>query len=543
MDLQSLIFGIFGGLGLFIFGIKIMGDGLKKVTGEKMRQILKHLTGNRFVGLFVGTIVTSLIQSSSATTVLVVGFVNAGLMTLIQAIPVILGANIGTTITAQLVAFKLTDYALPIVGTGTFLFIFARSKRNREIGESILGFGMLFLGLSIMGSAVKMLGSGSAIHDVFAMFSYNPLLGVIIGMLATAIVQSSSVTTGIIVVMASMGLLDLGAAIPLILGTNIGTSVTAVLASIKTNLAARRAAMAHVFFNLIGTIVAFVLLPVYTNIAINSSIILERQIANVHTLFNVVNALLFIGFVPLYAKFIKKIVPGEEIAIEKGPQYIDKNLLGTPPIAIDASRKEIMRMIEFANEMVEKSMVAFYGGDRSNIETVRIREETVDELRDSIADYLVKITEREITDKEARMIPGLLHSINDIERIGDHAENIADLAERRIDKKVDLSKTAMGELEKMHIIVKDMISMTIKSLAELNKELTKNILVKEQELNELFVKFRESHVKRLSKRECNNMAGLVFIDMLSNFEKIGDHLTNIAQAIEGKLQWNSDDIY
>lgn len=541
--LQELIFGIIGGLGLFIFGLKIMSEGLKKVAGEKMREILAHMTNNRFIGTFVGAGVTAVIQSSSATTVMVVGFVNAGLITLVQAIPIILGANIGTTITAQLIAFKLTDYALPIVGVGAFFFMFSKKKRNRQIGEAILGFGILFLGLSIMGSSVKTLGTGSVIHDAFRTFSYNPFLGILAGMIVTALVQSSSVTTGIILIMAGMGLLDLNGAIPIIFGTNIGTCITAIIASIGTNITAKRAAIAHVVFNVSGTIIAILMLPLYLFIATRSSFSIERQIANVHTMFNIVNALLFIGFVPLYAKLIKKIVPGEEIIIEQGAKYLDKNLLGTPAIAIDASRKEIMRVLDFANEMVETSINAFHTGNRKDIEKVLAREDMVDELRDSITDYLVKVTEREISETEAKMVPGLLHSINDIERIGDHAENIAHLAEQKIDEGLTFTKDALGDLDKMQAILKDMMNNISRALANLDKQLTNAVLRKENELNKSFIKFRRAHVKRLGRKECSSLSAVVFVDMLANFEKIGDHITNIAQAIQGKLQWDSDDVY
>ena len=540
--MQELIFGIFGGLGLFIFGIKIMSDGLKKVASETMRDILTYLTKHRFSGLFLGTIITSIIQSSSATTVMVVGFVNAGLMTLTQAIPVILGANIGTTITAQLIAFNLTDYALPIVGLGSFMYIFAKRRKARQIGEAILGFGTLFLGLSIMGSAVKTLGSGSAIHNAFAAVSNNPFLGIFVGMIATAIVQSSSVTTGIVIIMAGMGLLDLSGAIPIILGTNIGTCITAMLASIKTNLTARRTAIAHVLFNIIGTVIAMLMLPVYISIATSTSANIGRQVANVHTLFNVFNAMLFIGFVPLFVNLIKKIVPGEETIIEHGAKYLDKNLLNTPAIAIDASRNEILRTTHFANEMFETAVDSFHTGNKADIDKVRAREALVDELRDSITDYLVKITEREISDTEAKMIPGLLHSINDIERIGDHAENIAALAERKMDDGIKFSDDAMRDMDKMHSDVEEMMQDIINALTDLDKGITKKIIKKENLLNQNFIKFRETHVIRLGKGKCDNLAGVIFVDMLSNFEKIGDHITNIAQAIEGKLQWNSDDV-
>ncbi|MCK5283090.1 MAG: Na/Pi cotransporter family protein [Nanoarchaeota archaeon] len=540
---QELIFGVIGGLGLFIFGIKIMSEALKKVAGEKMREILRYLTNNRFSGLGLGAIVTSIIQSSSATTVMVVGFVNAGLMTLVQAIPVILGANIGTTITAQLIAFKLTDYALPIVGVGAALFMFGKKKRTKQVGEAILGFGILFLGLSIMGGSVKSLGSSSVIHDVFAAFSHNPVLGIIIGMIVTAIVQSSSVTTGIILVMAGMGLLDLNGAIPLVFGTNIGTCVTAIIATLRTNITAKRAAVAHVIFNVTGTIIAMLMLPLYIYIVTRISFSIERQIANVHTIFNIVNALIFIGFVPLYAKLINKIVPGEDIVIEQGPKYLDKNLLNTPSIAVDAAKKEILRMMRYAKEMVEIAMNAFSTDNRKDIERVHGREDLVDELRDAIAGYLVKIAEEEISETEAKMIPSFLHSINDIERIADHAENMADLAERKIDEGITLAEEERLDIDRMYVIVKDMIYNVTKAISDLDKELTQEIFRKERELNHSFIKFRENHVNRLNIKVHSGSASIIFVDMLTNFEKIGDHTTNIAQAIQGKFQWNLDDIY
>ncbi len=543
MAINGLLFPIIGGLGLFIFGIKIMGDGLKKAAGEKMRELLSNLTNNRFKGLTLGAIVTSIIQSSSATTVMVVGFVNAGLMTLLQAIPIIIGANIGTTITAQLIAFKITDYALPIVAVGSFMYIFGKKKQTRQIGEAILGFGILFLGLSIMGGAAKTLGKGPAIQNFFSAFSSNPLLGILIGAIATAVVQSSSVTTGIIVIMAGNGLLDLGSAIPLILGTNIGTCITALLASIKTNITAKRAAAAHITFNIMGTIVAIFMIPLYIYIVTSFSSGVERQIANMHTLFNIVNAFLFIGIVPAFSKLIEKIVPGEELIVENGPKYLAKNLINTPSIAIDASRKEIKRAMVISQEMIESAMKAFHNGNRKEIEKVHAREDIVDNLRDAITNYLVKITEKELSVTEAKMVPSLLHTINDIERIGDHAENLADLAERKIDDGLKFSNDAMEEIDRMHVIVKDMSYNIIKSLDGLDKKPTDTVLRKEKELNQNFIKFRETNVARISKKRCNSLSGVLFVDLLANFEKIGDHITNIAQAIRGKLQWDEDDIY
>lgn len=533
--IKELIFGIIGGLGLFIFGINIMSSGLQHAAGEKMHNIIKYLTNNRFKGLSLGAGVTAIIQSSSATTVMVVGFVNAGLMTLTQAIPVILGANIGTTITAQLIAFKLTDYALPIIAVGSFMYLFSKKKINKQIGEAILGFGILFLGLNIMGSSVKVLGSGSVIHNVFSTFSSNPILGVLVGLIATAIVQSSSVTTGIIVLLASMGLIDFAGALPLLFGTNIGTCVTALIASIKTNITARRAAIAHVLFNVIGSVIGLLMIPLYIKYITMIPGSVERQVANAHTFFNIFSSLLFIGFVGPYAKLIKKIIPGEDIIIQSGPKYLSKSLLHTPSLALEATRKEIIRTMEIAKNMTNSAIRAFYTENNKEIDKIREKEKIVDELRDEITNYISLIVEKEINQKDAKMIPSYLHSINDIERIGDHAENITYLAERKINNGLKFTKTGENEINKMHELVKEMMHYVITALPNQDRKIAKKINQKENELNILYIKTRENHVNRLNKKQCNAMSGIAFVDMLSNLEKIGDHLANIGQAIEGKM--------
>lgn len=541
-NLTNLIFAIIGGLGLFVLGIKMMGDGLQKAAGHKMKEILSHLTRNRFIGLGIGTLVTSIIQSSSATSVIIVGFINAGLMNLIQAIPVIFGANIGTTVTAQIIAFKLTDYALPVVGIGVSMYLFGKRERTKQYGEAILGFGVLFLGLNIMSEGVKPLGQSAMIKEFFTKFSYNPFLGVLVGTIVTAIIQSSSVSTGMVLALAGVGLLDLRGAIPIVLGANIGTCVTALLASIGTNLSAKRAAVSHIMFNFIGTLITLALFPLYYFLTIRSSNELVRQIANFHTMFNVLNSTLFIGFVPLYAKLVEKIVPGKEIIIERGPKYLDRNLLKTPSIAVEAAKKEILRALEFSKEMIENAMRVFYTESRKDIQRVLTKEDMVDELQTAITNYLVKITEKELNEDEARAIPSLIHSINDIERIADHATNIVEIAERKIDNKIKLSKEAQEEIKKMYDVVSIMVDDVIKALPYLNREITKEVFRNENKLNSMFVEFRRKHCERLGKKICTHLGGLVFIDLLMNFEKIGDHLTNIAQAIEGKLQWNPDDV-
>jgi len=532
----EILFGIFGGLGLFIFGIFVMGEGLQKIAGDKIKIILGKLTNNRLVGMGVGAGVTSLIQSSSATTVMVVGFVNAGLMTLTQAVGVILGANIGTTITGQLIAFKLTKYALPIIGVGSFIYLFCKKKKTKDIGETIFGFGTLFLGLSIMGDAVKPLGSSVFFNDLFVSFSQNPLLGILVGMLVTAIVQSSSVTTGMVITLGMSNLISLDAAIPLILGANIGTCVTALLAGIKTTISAKRAAVAHVLFNVIGVAITLPLIPLYTRIVVFFSSDIARQIANMHTLFNVVTALIFLPFVTFFVLLIKKIVPGEDIAIVRGPQYIEKHLIKTPSVAFTATLKEMKRMMLFAKCMINDAMDGFYEDKRSSLEKVMPQERVVDDLQTAITHYLVELTQEELSEEQAEKIPALLHSVNDIERIGDHATNLMELTEKKIDEKLVFSEQSIKELKQMHLKINKMLDTTMKALESMKKADAKKILEMEQEINRLTLKFRDSHIKRLKKGQCKLVSGLVFMDILMNFEKIGDHLNNMGRAIKGEMK-------
>ncbi|MFH1641394.1 MAG: Na/Pi cotransporter family protein [Nanoarchaeota archaeon] len=539
-SVAGLIFSIIGGLGLFIFGIRMMSDGLKKVAGDRMREILGHLTNNRFRGLLLGVVITSVVQSSSATTVMVVGFVNAGLMTLVQVIPIILGANIGTTITAQLIAFKLTNYALPIIGIGAALHLFSRKKSTRQLGEAILGFGILFLGLSIMSSGVKPLGNSQIIRDAFTGFSGNIFLGIAVGTIATMMVQSSSVTTGIVLTLAGIGLLDLTGALFLVIGTNIGTCITALLASIGTSITAKRAAISHVLFNVIGTIITIAAYPLYKLLVISSSHDLMRQIANFHTIFNVTNAMLFVGFVPLFAKFIEKIVPGKEKIVISGPRFLDKNLLNTPSIAINAVQKEIARALIICKNMLEKAMNIFSSGSREEMQSIINMETRVDELKRASNTYLSNITEKELTHEQASNIPALLHSINDVERIADHALNIAEISERKLAKKIFFNAWAKRDILNLYSMVDEMISLTIKALPKLDKKTANEILENEKRVNKVFREYRNGHTKRLGKKEYELRAGILFSDMLINFERIADHLTNIAQAIKGDLSWDVD---
>ncbi|MBL7151684.1 MAG: Na/Pi cotransporter family protein [Candidatus Omnitrophica bacterium] len=530
--LKEIIFGLVGGLGLFIYGIWEMSEGLHKACGERMRKILHGLTGSPLRGVMVGTGITSLVQSSSATTVMVVGFVNAGLMTLVQALGVILGAHIGTTITAQLIAFKLTDYALPIIGAGMLTILLAKKRSHKYIGEFLMGFGILFLGLSILTSVVRPLGQYPAVNNILVSFSSNPFLGVLAGMVVTAIFQSSSVTTGMILSLAMAGLIDLKGALPLILGCNIGTCVTALIASVGTSLSARRAAAAHIMFQIAGAIIFLPFLAFFGNLVSYTSAALPRQIANAHTFFNVITTLIFLPFLKPFANFLTRAIKGkEEEEVEYLPKYLERHLLGTPPIAIEAAVKEIVRTLGLTQKMVAQSMNSFLENNQRSLEKITRREEAVDSLREAITNYLVELMQRELSERESKKIPPLIHAINDVERIGDHAENLKDLAEQKIDRRLSFTDNAVEELKNMYADVNQMISCSINALQLNNTDEAKQVLEQECRINTLRDALKDNHMKRLEEGRCNVLSGVVFLDIISNFEKIGDHLNNVAQAV------------
>ncbi|MBU0635252.1 MAG: Na/Pi cotransporter family protein [Candidatus Omnitrophica bacterium] len=538
---KELVFGLAGGLGLFIYGIHLMGEGLQNAAGDKLRRLLKALTKNTYLGIIVGTFITAIIQSSSATTVMVVGFVNAGLMTLQQSIGVIFGANIGTTVTAQIIAFKLTALALPAIAIGTCLYLFIHKRFWRFLGLFILGFGVLFLGLQIMTSTVKPLAQNQAVRDIFIAFSHNPFLGIVTGAAVTAIFQSSSVTTGMVIALSSLGLLDLRAAIPLIFGCNIGTCVTALLASLGTNITARRTALAHILFNVMVTLIFIPTLPFYYKIIMLTSSDIARQVANAHTLFNVIGTLIMTPFVGLYVKIVTRILPGKEIIVDTQPKFLEKHLLQTPLVALDAAIKETIRMAELAQSMMGDAMKGFLKGDSKALEMISKKEVVLDNLQEAIADYLMELMQKEISPDIAKKIPALLHSINDIERIGDHSENLLELAERKIISDLPFTQEAIQELQEMFSLVDRMAERIIKGLDTNDINEAKIVLELEDQVNRLTQQLRENHIDRLSEGKCKVLSGIVFLDMVSNYEKIADHLTNVAQAVAGKLQWVHED--
>lgn len=532
---MQFVFSIVGGLALFLYGIGLMGTGLQKIAGERLRRILALLTTSPWTGTLIGAGVTAIIQSSSATTVMVIGFVNAGLMTLTQAIGVIFGANIGTTVTAQLLAFKITHYALPMLAVGFAIQFFGKKDVYKYFGLFLLGFGILFVGLKMMTDMTKPLVENEAVRQSFVRYSENVVLGILAGMIITFIVQSSSATVGLVLALASVGLISLNGAIPLILGDNIGTTITALLASLGAGRSAKRAAVAHLMFNIIGALIVLALLPFYLRVITYTATDIARQIANAHTLFNVINALIFLPFTALYAKLITLIIPGEDRVYATGPKYIDDGLLRVPSVAINQTIKEIAGMLETTRQMIKDAMAGLFEGNTARLAEVAHQEEAVDLLQLAVTEYVTELSQRQLGVAESEMIPMLLHSVNDVERIGDHAENLVELAERKLQRKIPFSEEALDSIRQLHTQIDEMIEKTIQALQTDDSEIAEWVIQQEANMDDVIDKFQQEHMQRLEQGRCNVYAGLIFLDLINNFEKIGDHLTNIAEAVLGRF--------
>lgn len=531
----GIILGVAGGLGLFIFGMKSMAEGLQKAAGDRLRRILEMLTFNRYVAVLTGIVITVLVQSSSTTTVMMVGFVNAGLMTLTQAVGTILGANIGTTVTAQIIAFKITELALPAIALGVVLSFFFKRRIHKNIGQAVLGFGFLFLGMSVMGDKLSVLRDYPASVDFLATFGQVHILGILAGAVFTVAVQSSSASTATILVLAGSGVLNLESAMAMVLGTNIGTCITALLASIGTSLGARRTAMAHVLFNFIGVLIFYFLLTPFTEIVRSSSSDLARQVANGHLVFNVASTLLFLPFLSWFVALIVKLVPGEDAEVEVGPQYIDRRMLNTPSVALGAAEREIARMADIALEMVDDAVGIIIQNKPNLIKAVERKEEVVDELEKEIGVYLAEVTQRSITGDQSRLVSNYLHAINDIERVADHAENIANLGLGKHEDNLPFSESAVEELADMYSKVRQIYAKSVEAYKTKNKELAREVLVDDNEIDRMEKRLRKQHVARINQGRCFPPSGVIFLDILSNFERIGDHATNLAQVVLGEF--------
>jgi phosphate:Na+ symporter len=552
---KDMIFGVLGGLGLFLFGMIQMSEGLKKAAGTRLKNILESMTKKRVVGCLVGAGITALIQSSSAATVMVVGFVNAGLLTLKQAISVIIGTNIGTTATAWLVSisgfeFKITAYALPAIAVGFGMQIFGRTRRVKNIGEIILGFGILFIGIDFMKGAFDGLEDSPGTQAFFVKIANQPLLAILGGMVLTMLIQSSSAAVASIQLLAMSKAFGtdwtvaLNISIPFILGSNIGTTITAQLAALRANLNARRAAWAHTMFNVIGAIICvwFIgpigkLVNVVAPWELGSTTI-AASIAIAHTTIKVFEAVFFLPLTGVLEKIAVKIVPEKPGDLIVRPTVLERHLLDTPELAMNQVRREIVRMARTSKRAVRLAIEGLLEKDGRKLGMARTTEDVIDTLQYEITSYLAALSTKELSDQMSAELPVWLHTINDLERVGDHAVNIVEVAERKIERKLSFSESAVVEASQLKKEAEQMCDCIIKALEDNDIEAAKSALVNEEHLNKMQIDFRRSHVQRMSEGICSPEAGLIFIDLVDNVEKVGDHLNNIAQGVIGGLQWD-----
>ena len=538
-----------GGLGLFLFGMELMSDSIEKVAGARLRRILEIFTTNRFMGMIVGIIFTGIIQSSSACTVMVVSFVNSGLMNLYQAAGVILGANIGTTITSQLVSFNLSKIAPLILLVGVVVMMFTKKEKVRKVAEVVVGFGILFVGLSTMSQAMANMKNEPQVVNLL-MSLKNPFLATLMGFALTAIIQSSSVTVSIVLLLANQDLLPLPITLYIILGCNIGACATAMLASMTGKKDAKRAALIHLLFNIIGTVIIYIALFVAGDqiVELIKSISADngRFVANAHTLIKIAQVIMLFPFTGWLVKMTYLIVPGEDqkVGYRESYQlkYIGDKVVFNPATAVVEVIKELERMASLAEENLNRAMNALITLDEEDIEEVYEVEKNINFLNHAITDYLEKINQTTLPIEDLNSLGALFHVVNDIERIGDHAENVADAARQRKEEGVSISKEAQKELGDMLEMVNKIIRYAVEMFAKSDESHMQEIVTLEDQVDEKERELQKKHVERLTKGECSPEAGMIFSDIVSGLERVADHATNIAFAITTEEDAEDGDI-
>ncbi len=546
-QISTVIFGLIGGLGLFLFGMKLMSEGLQKASGESLKRILEKLTSNRIIGTCVGAVVTTVIQSSSATTVMVVGFVNAGLMNLTQALSVILGANVGTTITAQIIAFKITAVSMPAIGIGVIMLLFVKKPAVKYAGEIIFGFGLLFFGMDIMTNAFVPLSKSQTFTEVFIYFSKMPLLAVAAGAVTTLIVQSSSATIGITIALATTGVLDFQAAAALVLGENIGTTITANLAALNASRTAKQAALGHFLFNLIGVAYMMVFLHPFMNL-INFMTpgdvaymtpdgtypYAARHIANIHTMFNVINTFVFLPFIPLLAKLCEKIIkPDTQIKELPKLVHLSDALTSTPEIAAGLVKKEVGRMFRTSINILEYSRSALLEKNGEAAVFGKDLENHLDIFETEISGFLEKLTMKPLSAKSEAAVKNMAHAVGEIKQIGERAEKLIKISQKLADKKITFTGDAEAELKEIFSSVSGFTEKVF-GYYEAGRPAQDDPEQEEEAIDKQRKTFKKNHIKRLNAGVCTLEAGLLFVDILSTLEKIGDDVYSITHLLPGE---------
>ena len=551
IDKISYLFGFVGGLGMFLYGMHIMADGMQKTAGGKMQQFLSKITDNRFTAIMLGALITAIIQSSGATTVMVVGFVSAGVLTLAQAVGVIMGANIGTTITSWIVSIgtigesmellKPGFYAPVLIGIGAGLIIFSKKDRKKTIGEILIGLGMLFMGLDLMAGNIKPFTTLPIFSEAFRVLGGNPILGIIVGVVVTALMQSSSASVGILQTLAFNGVVTTSAAIYITLGQNIGSCVTAIISSMGSSRTAKRAAAIHFLFNTIGAIVfgilGFVVFSINKNLANHT--INAVEISLFHTLFNFTMTTLLFPFANLLVKLSGMIVRGKDEEVveeEKEPVLqLDERVLLSPAFAVQTANNEVARMGEIALKSLNAAMSAINNKSLEDIETVAKCEKKLDDMQEALMEFLIKVDNLSLSENQKKHVNNLFNMVTDIERVGDHADNLSENAKYMIDNdlefsdlgKEDLAEISKDSIEAFETALNARRGDALRAVRKVNKL--------EDEVDMLEDEMREKHIERLSKGDCNPQAGIAFLDIISNLERISDHATNIAGYVKNEI--------
>jgi phosphate:Na+ symporter len=543
-----VLVGLLGGLALFLYGMGKMSDALKNVAGEKMKDILGMLSNNRIMGLITGALVTAVIQSSSVTTVMLVGFVSAGLMSLSQTIGVIMGSNIGTTITAQIIAFKVTKYALLLVAIGFGMLFASKKEKVQQYGYMIMGLGLIFFGMGVMSDAMSPLRSYQPFLDLMTQMS-NPILGILVAALFTALVQSSSATTGVIIVLAMQGLITLEAGIALSFGTNIGTCVTAFLASIGKPREALRVSTVHVLFNVIGVLIFVPFIEPFAKLIVNISpsapegvtgmqaaaAILPRQVANAHTIFNVTCAILFLPFVTYFARLVYRLIPDKPIEEEKEiqPKFLSDMLFQTPSLALDAARHEIKRMGKRVDLMSSAMMPAVLSGDKESLLAVRDMYQEVDVLHKHIVTYLAKVSQLQLNEHQTLKLTNIMAAVNDLDHIGDLIEiNMVELGLRRVYRGFKISEATQKVINTLHVVVSDALKAAIRAVVEEDIDFAYRVILMKDDMNKLIKQADLHQAERLVAADSGKFeAYSIEVDIIEKLKRIYYHSKRIAKSV------------
>ena len=533
---QEIAFHFLGGLGLFLYSIKTMGDGLQQAAGDRLRYYIDKYTSNPFFGILVGIGMTALIQSSSGVTVITVGLVSAGLLTLRQAIGIVMGANIGTTVTSFIIGFKLGDYALPMLFLGAVCLFFTKNRTINNIGRIVFGVGGIFFALNLMSGAMEPLKDLQVFKDYMVELSKNPILGVLVGTGLTLLIQASSATIGILQNLYASNLIDLQGALPVLFGDNIGTTITAIIASLGANIAAKRVAAAHVAFNVIGTVICIIFLVPFTGLIqwFESFLNLapEMTIAFAHGTFNITNTIIQFPFIGALAFVVTKLIPGEDEVVKYEPLYLDQQLIKqAPSIALGNAKKELLHLGNYAAKAFDLSYDYIINSNEKVAEKGHKTEEAINTIDEKLTRYLISLSGEALSQKESEVLTNILDSSRDLERIGDHAEALLNLNDYLQRKNVQFSEAALEELAEIYLKTSEFVKDALESVENNDLEKAQALIERHEDINNMERVLRKTHIKRLNNGECSTQAGVNFIDIISHYTRVSDHAMNLAEKV------------